>query len=239
MFRTILGCTLCSIFLVSCDSSATNDSKASTELIPLAVGNAWIMEVADSLGNIPQARIFVDTLRVIRDTLVNGETWYEIVSARHWSLSPNVNGSNWYTNRDDGLWNRNSPKRPFTEATRVFPIDDDRTVTSQLRSGVTTVLVDNNFPFDLDEYGPVSTRKYELRLSDGFDPEDSDTAHPSDRFDSKPFNQVVNLTQHFSQSLGPVFLSGVYISLSEESEEIVLRGTLNFTLKKYIPAGRE
>ncbi len=61
----------------SCQENSVNFLQAQGNVImPLAIGNTWIGRLTkiDSVGN--TLSVIYDTLKIIKDTLINGETWY-------------------------------------------------------------------------------------------------------------------------------------------------------------------
>ena len=77
-----------------------------SEIIPLAVGNAWIYAITafDSLGNVLGNA--VDTSTVARDTVIDSETWY-ILYNRGVPVNLGIN-------RSDGYWSRSVTLSPGT-----------------------------------------------------------------------------------------------------------------------------
>ena len=80
------------ILLSACGDEEIVTSRDTSVLLPLAVGNTWIYEQTrfDSLGTV--LGVSMDTIRIDRDTIINGETWYHRALGIH------------YANRDDGVW---------------------------------------------------------------------------------------------------------------------------------------
>ena len=86
-----LGLLTCSMF--SCaKTSNPGGPQDSGFIFPLKTGNYWVSqhETYDSLGTLRNA--FVDTLRVVGDTMINSERWYYFLEGAH----------GFYTNRADG-----------------------------------------------------------------------------------------------------------------------------------------
>jgi hypothetical protein len=81
--------TLCS----GCeDKGVVTPPQASQQgIMPLKVGNCWIYETTflDTLGNV--ILVAPETLAVVVDTMIKGETWFRVKNVL-------------YTNRSSGLW---------------------------------------------------------------------------------------------------------------------------------------
>lgn len=91
-----------------CDT-ATPAVDSEPEIIPLAVGNQWVMHVEGRRDD--RSYTFTDTLAVTRDTTIGGETWYYI---QHTEPRLNVLRDAYYANRADGLYRLTSaPGEPF------------------------------------------------------------------------------------------------------------------------------
>lgn len=230
-----LSLSLCILFL-SCDSTQSGNDTDHPNFIPLAVGNEWFGVVRDSLGTARSTQVRVTTIRVVRDSVVNGEIWYEIKDHRGLSIVWNLQGSNWFTQRTDGLWNRSSPSRPFSDAFLALPFPTTTGSVSHPKSGISITLVDEVAPYILDGYGSISTIEYNVQLSAGYNPMDEASADPHETLGLFAFTDSVNLTHHYSQSLGPVFLSGIWVSMDRDTEKVVPVGTLSFELIEFRPA---
>ena len=82
------------LFICGCNKneSPTEGLNSSSGILPLKIGNKWIMNVTnyDSTGAVSSTSI--DTISIISDTTINSEKWYY---SDFWGL---------VTNRSDGLW---------------------------------------------------------------------------------------------------------------------------------------
>ncbi len=83
---------------LSCCSDSPTKPAQKTEIVPLSVGNVWIYQnyKLDSNGTI--IKEYYDTLRVIKDTIIDGTIWYTYYapSGDLW-FQNNVNGSRDYS----------------------------------------------------------------------------------------------------------------------------------------------
>ncbi len=89
------------IVLASCskESSPTdNDTKATAVILPLKVGNQWILQLTYS----DTTRPGIDTMQITKDTLIQNERWFFIQDSFFGPNQPLL------TNRPNGLWARNS-----------------------------------------------------------------------------------------------------------------------------------
>lgn len=83
--------------LASCNKSNPVNSPGGEQILPLNMGNTWLMQytVYDTTGA-TQGTTY-DTTSVTMDTVLAGETWYHIAT----KIS---SGPLFYTNKSDGLW---------------------------------------------------------------------------------------------------------------------------------------
>jgi hypothetical protein len=88
-----LACLLLTAIAWGCTGNVT-DPDNSGPIMPLAVGNQWIgrMSYLNSSGSITRTEF--DTLRIIAEVAIKGETWYA------------TNYGQLLTLRGDGLWRR-------------------------------------------------------------------------------------------------------------------------------------
>ncbi len=114
--------TIVCVVFASCskDDTPTNGPPNNDVLLPLKIGNQWIMRITfiDSTHLSP----VYDTMTVTKDTLIENERWYYLDRF----------GSYW-TNKSDGVWSRNNKdselnwKYPAT-AGEKYSIGVDNTV---------------------------------------------------------------------------------------------------------------
>lgn len=113
--RTLLSLLLFALVLVGCDSGDPVDEPPPQVLLPLEVGNAWVMAFTRThRPGTPDetSESHTDTLRVVRDTTVAGERWAEIRCSD--AITPCFPGG-FYSNREDGVWKWRDPRSPDTE----------------------------------------------------------------------------------------------------------------------------
>lgn len=88
------------LFVAACDSTSISPEDAGTDaLIPLAVGNEWIWQTVERSthrGEVKEAVRF-DTVRVVSDTSLLGESWFRLREK---------NGEYLAANRPSGFWHR-------------------------------------------------------------------------------------------------------------------------------------
>ncbi len=200
MLRCSIICGFPCVTLISCDANDPNVLSVSLPLIPLKLGNQWVMERTDSLLSIVSTRI--DTFTVSYDTPVNGELWYAITSKLHWNITAYVDGSSWYMLRDDGLWNRKSTRLDFSDPFHVIKYSSEEGEVQIARSGLSATLVNRNAIYDVPGLGPISTVQYEIRLSSGYNVFDMDSAFPDEQLGTFEFEGEEIVTQHFSKLFG-------------------------------------
>lgn len=87
MKKTVLLLALPLTMIISCskeklDPVSSSGSSASASFIPLKVGNYWVYETyeIDTLGN-EKLTTQYDSVTVIKDTLINGQTYFKVQSS--------------------------------------------------------------------------------------------------------------------------------------------------------------
>ena len=85
-----------------CDSTPS-DAEPEPSILPLAIGNQWILEytsIRDS-GNNLRTSTDTDTLHIVGDTTVQGERWFEMSGSGGTHIF-----RGFYAQRTDGIWRR-------------------------------------------------------------------------------------------------------------------------------------
>jgi len=109
MTRPLLlcGCLAAVLLFVGCDSNEPTVDEPTPSVLPLAVGNQWVLERTETqiAPGTSDTTFFVrrDTIRIERDTTLAGERWFVI---------DNFFGfQGLYAQRADGIWHKplNSP----------------------------------------------------------------------------------------------------------------------------------
>lgn len=88
--------------LAACDTSGPTPPPDQVNLLPLEVGNRWTMEymLTDSTRHVYDTRI--DTVGVLRDTVVRGERWYYVALLGPYAHLAPLQG--FFANREDGMY---------------------------------------------------------------------------------------------------------------------------------------
>ena len=135
------------VLLAGCDQADPNfttpDALGAPDLVPLAVGNEWVMEGTQlwaerpgSGSTPPDLDLGLATLRVVGDTLIGGERWFDVQFANrpdgscHGGLFANRHGSLYTWSEEDGAVVR-APTGPFTprsETSRQYDFEVRRTL---------------------------------------------------------------------------------------------------------------
>lgn len=94
LISLLLGAVV--LTLSSCKKSNPVNSSSEQQIIPMKMGDSWVMQYAvyDTTGTTLET--LADTSRVVSDTVIAGVTWYYVSS----KISHGV----YYTNKSDGLW---------------------------------------------------------------------------------------------------------------------------------------
>ncbi len=87
------------LLLLGCDATQVEFElpPPEPELLPLAIGHTWIMQHQYNRRSGDAYVIDVDTLRITRDTLIQGKRWYYLETKG----GPD---EGFYTNRNNGVW---------------------------------------------------------------------------------------------------------------------------------------
>ena len=87
-------CSLIYLYISGC-KSPTSPTVTNPSIIPLAVGNQWIMQTSyfDTLGNLSSTN--QDTIKVIGDTIIQGQKYYVML---------NLYSLTFMSNRNDGIY---------------------------------------------------------------------------------------------------------------------------------------
>ena len=109
--------------LAACDLASSDPERQ--DLLPLAVGNRWIVRVTTETPGTP-TKVETDTARVTHRVTFNGSDWYSIESR-----TGLVSGA--FQNRADGVWQMEQGMAVLafpaaSEAGRTFPVRDGKTV---------------------------------------------------------------------------------------------------------------
>lgn len=98
----LLSLSIC--MLPSCQKSNPVGPTGGQQIIPLKIGNTWLMHYTgyDTTG-ITRGAID-DTFKITTDTVVAGDTWY--------SISSTVFSTLYLTNKSDGIWTSGSSTAP-------------------------------------------------------------------------------------------------------------------------------
>lgn len=194
-----------SVLFTGCDlwHHGGDDDEEPTEsvLLPLDVGNQWVMAFTrfDAEGNLTES--YTDTLRVVGDTTVAGERWAEINCTQ--TLAGCI-PRGFYANRDDGVWKWAGPasdaapyllyKSPAEAGdTYELPGDENFTVT----------VLGTDVPVDVPA-GMLSAYHYELDTEEAAGYPVSEGAGRLDRY--------------LVPGQGFAFIGCAYLTLNEDGE---------------------
>jgi len=155
--RIALALLVSSVLFVGCDNNDPDDPEPA--LLPLDVGNQWVMALTrfDAEGTLTDAD--TDTLRVVGDTTVAGERWAEIQGS---TPLANTFLGGFYSNRDDGVWKWEDPSSdepPYL--LYKYPADVDDTYELPGTANYTVTVLGTDEPFNTPA-GTLSAYLYEL-----------------------------------------------------------------------------
>lgn len=116
--RPLSLCTLALVLaLAGCDSTEADPPAEPAPALPLSVGTQWTLARTYNIryddNGLPSDTLFVSegslpehvvSLAVSRDTLINGETWFQIDSTPFTFFHSIFGEGMWFTNRTDGLY---------------------------------------------------------------------------------------------------------------------------------------
>ena len=92
--RLTFFCSLICFYISGC-KSPTSPTVINPSIIPLAVGNQWVMQTSyfDTLGNLSSTS--QDTIKVIGDTIIQGQKYYVML---------NLYALTYMSDRNDGIY---------------------------------------------------------------------------------------------------------------------------------------
>ena len=130
MKKTIYTILIISIFINSCKDNITSPSTKIEGILPLAVGNTWVYQIVAGWTEI-------DTMKVVRDSLIGDERWYAI---RHRLTT----WDEFYTNRNDGLYLLSPYQTSPPTAYRYYKYPSSVGDSSVINGGIVVKLVSNS-----------------------------------------------------------------------------------------------
>ncbi len=217
--RPLRLCTLALVLAVAgCDSSGPVDPPAEAPVLPLAVGTEWTLARTYTVryddAGMPSDTTFVGpgglpehiaTLTVSRDTLIDGETWFQInstpISFTHCVFGEGI----WFTNREDGLyrWGGTVFEPELAYGTGLTPSDvffDTDAVEARYVG---------NGPVQLTSGATTTAREYS-RLWKRFELNHQVRG---------PISPQAATYDALSSEFGPIALEILYVSYSDEAED--------------------
>ncbi|MEM1043523.1 MAG: hypothetical protein AAGI91_12950 [Bacteroidota bacterium] len=167
MNRLPLFLALAALTLAACDSNdpapPSADDLAPATLLPLDIGNRWITDFVrtDADGNVTEQT--ADTLTVVRDTVLAGETWFRIEGTLGSASIPD----GWYANREDGVWKWNDLENDEAYLIYQFPADEGDAYRIPGRAGFEVTVADADFPVETSQ-GTFSGILYEWDTEEAY-----------------------------------------------------------------------
>ena len=158
-----LGLLLAAAFtLVSCDLW-DHSGESADDLLPLAVGNEWILSFERTSVDSDAVEVGRDTLRVAASQTVEGEAWFELENSGTHAFAPVLEGL--YTNREDGVWKRQDAESdPYL--LYAYPTEEDATYALPGEANTEVVVLDTEAEVDT----PAGTFKAHLYAFDSDEP---------------------------------------------------------------------
>ncbi len=208
---------LLSILVISsCSLLNDSDTKEAEQLIPLEVGNSWVID-----RNRYNGEIFTDTLSVVSDTLIGNKTWYKLESD-YLILDQHFRG--YYLNHKDGLY-KYSGSEEVSGNILLFKNTDDQgeVFVNETESTKWVTVYDGE---EQDESFGVASKNYTVEY---------------EYISSPNRTYTIDQTYHFQRVISPevgiIKWESAYMSpLNDSTLTLLERGRFSFTLKEFIPA---
>lgn len=96
--KSYIALLLVLILFTSCSTNGDSEGDTASFEFPFKVGNEWIMEIEGSQS------LRVDTLLVIKDTLIGENTWYYLQANSHPGTLMNITFEGYYTTTSSGIY---------------------------------------------------------------------------------------------------------------------------------------
>ncbi len=214
--RSALSLLLILALVSSCSLLNDSDDKIIPQLIPLEVGNSWVMDI-----NLTNGEIATGTLSVVSDSLIGNNTWYELKS-NDIRISETFHGI--YLNHKNGLY-KYSGSEEITDNTLLLKSTDEQGEVFVNETEYAKWVTKYNGESEDSNFG-VPSKNYTAEYSYYTEP----TSSRSFSFDqSYEFQRVI------SPEVGFIKWEQAYFGLLNDST-LTLRQRFSFTLREFIPA---
>jgi len=234
-------CVLLTVLGTGCDTNSNSGSPQ--KFLPFELGNRWVMQVRDTLRVYPAdpdrfvASERLDTLQIVRDSVVNGERWFQFKSHDEGMITPGRHSSAWYTVREDGLWNQRYRRGDFLDPVHVirFPAAVDEPYRLE-PAKIDYALVSSDATYEVPDIGAVPTVRFRQTYPPGFN---LYRGHPNPTvsgMDTFSFSDSITVMHDFSPEFGLVRIEGIIILVDRDEQRLIPVGSFRWTLKEFIPA---
>lgn len=143
-FSSLSLAALAALSLIACETGLEPlpdpvPPEVRPDILPLAVGNEWVLAYRDSSYISGVVREGLDTLRVIDAYTLDGETWSIIEASGQSSLRSLFDGH--YTNREDGVWEWDIGTENLGVPYLIYKVPVEAGETYQVPSGESSAMV--------------------------------------------------------------------------------------------------
>lgn len=232
MYRSVFPIVLIILMFSACDGAELMDADPESTFRQFVVGDTWIMNRTDSLGN-GSVTARIDTLRVSESRIIDGEPWFLITSVMDPVLLGVERGTPWYTIRENGMWARGIDQDTVLEPNLYLPYPSDIGTTHSRGYGVDVTRVSD--PGEIEMNGQViRTIPYRLDFTDAFRPFRNAPESLSD-FRDYPLNAEFSYITLVSLEMGFIHLESLYVSPDPDAGRARIVGHTQLDLFTFIP----
>ena len=215
--RSALSLLLILVLVSSCSLLNDSDDKNVPQLIPLEVGNSWVMDI--NLSNGGTLTVLTDTLTVLTDSLIGSDIWYQL-RGQYPTTKDTFNGL--YLNHKNGLY-KYSGSEEVTDNTLLFKNTDEQGEVFVNETEYAKWVTKYNGEL-LDSKFGVPSKNYTAEY-----------IHINDFRHSYTFDQAYEFQRVISPEVGFIKWEQTYFVILNDST-LTLRSRFSFTLREFIPA---
>ena len=234
-YQLFLTGVLCLYMLAACDNSGDNEPDPVPQFPVVNVGDAWVMTRTDTLQSPfappdipPDVMVKQDTIRVLEQVTLDGETWYRIENGEGGgailairSLPP------LYSFREDGIYQLGEDNT----AILIVPYSDTDATEYKVINGVFGRFVSANTLVATETLGQLPASLYRYRFTTMYQP-----VVDVDDFVDYFLDSEHTIQNTISPELGLVKLQAFWISESVAGGSFSRVGSTHWELVAYIPA---
>ena len=226
---------LCLLVIAGCDTGGEDDPVQ--QFPAVNVGDAWVMTRTQVLGLDrpefePNISVKQDTIRVLEQVSIHGETWFRIGNRERVGFIISVfDMLDLYAFREEGIFQ-------LTRDSLVVPLllyDRDSETEYAVRDGIRGRFVRSDSLIQTSALGDVTGTLYTFRLGTDYQPLEGQTGG-SGMIDQLFLEKAFFLESLWSPELGLLKTQSMYITMSRSGEALIVAGTDTWEIEQFLPA---